>query len=123
MGIRLFYKDARLERPEVEEALKLVWEEIQLIEYDYIYEGFRGVHLSDDETKIYVTFQIGSGGFDNAGMAVVDRATKIVDFAIPPTELLQKEMESLESMLGKSGEDLSAKDLAMRLREVEDLLY
>ncbi len=105
------------------EALQLVWEEIQLIEYDIVYEGFRGVHLSDNETKIYVTFQIASGGLENAGMAVLDRETKDIDFVIPPTELVKKEIENLERILGDAGVDVTTKELAARLREVEDLWF
>lgn len=83
---RLFYVDERLSRPEVEQALSLVWEEICLLEYDYLYEGFRGVHLNEEGTKIFVTFQFGSGGLDNAVMAVLDRETKVADFSPPPQE-------------------------------------
>lgn len=121
--IHLFYADPRLERAEVQEALELAWEEIKLVEYDYLYEGFRGVHLSDDGLKVFVTFQLGSGGLENAAMAVLDRKTKFVDFAPPPPEMLEKELENLERMLGVDFEELSAQELARRLRSVEDLMF
>lgn len=122
-NIRLFHVDKRLERSEVKEALDLVWAEIQLVEYDLVYEGFRGVHLSENETELYITFQIASGGLDNAAMAVMDRETKLIDFAAPPKELLQIEIENLELLLGEAGSDLQAEELSARLREVEDLFY
>ncbi len=79
--------------------------------------------MSDDETKILITFQIASGGLDNAGMVTYDRDTREIDFGSPPPELLQLEIENLERLLGDLGEDIGARDLAARLREVEDLLY
>lgn len=121
--VNLFYVDERLDRPEVEEALSLVWEEICLVEYDYLYGGFRGVHMNEEETKLSITFQLSSGGLDNAVMAVLDRTTKAVDFAPAPKEILQKEIDNLRHILGVKLEDLDEKDLADRLRSVEELAY
>jgi hypothetical protein len=119
----LFYVDERLKREEVEEALRLAWTEIQLVEYDLLYEGFRGVHMDEKKTKIFVTFQLGSGGLDNAAMAIIDTETKVVDFAQAPAHLLKKEIKNLEEMLDVDFSELESKDLASRLREVEDLQY
>jgi hypothetical protein len=121
--VRLFYVDERLERAEIEEALKLAWDEICLVEYDYLYSGFRGVHMDGDGKKIFVTFQLGSGGLDNAAMAVVDRESKLVDFGQAPSELLEKEIEGLEKILGVDLSKLESEELADRLRQIEDLSY
>jgi hypothetical protein len=120
---KLFYVDERLERAEVEEALSLAWGEICMVEYDYLYEGFRGVHMNEEATKIFVTFQLGSGGLDNAAMAIVDRESKVTNFAQAPFELLEKEIKSLEQILGMDLNKLESEDLADRLREIEDLSY
>ena len=120
---RLFCVDERLERHEVEEALSLVWEQIYLVEYDYLFEGFRGVHMNEEGTKIFITFQLGSGGLDNAAMVTLNRDTKVIDFSAPPKELIEKEIESLEQALGVSFHELEGEELADRLREVEDFSY
>ena len=120
---RLFCVDERLERHEVEEALSLVWEQIYLVEYDYLFEGFRGVNMNEEGTKIFITFQLGSGGLDNAAMVTLNRDTKVIDFSAPPKELIEKEIESLEQALGVSFHELEGEELADRLREVEDLSY
>ena len=117
---RLFYVDERLNRSEVEEALKIAWEEIQLIEYDLFYDGFRGVHLDEEGEKIHVTFQLGSGGLDNAVVATMDRETKKVKFAHAPKEMLEKEIGNLEQAFGVSLSELEEEDLADRIREVDD---
>ncbi len=117
---RLFYVDERLNRSEVEEALKIAWEEIQLIEYDLFYDGFRGVHLDEEGEKIHVTFQLGSGGLDNAILATMDRETKKVKFAQAPKEMLEKEIGNLEQAFGVSLSELEEEDLADRIREVDD---
>ena len=121
--IHLLYVDDRLDPAEVQKVVNLVWQEIQLVEYDLIYEGFRGVHLSEDETEIYVTFQLASGGLDNAAMVIFNRETEVIDFAPPPSELLEKEIANLERILGADSDDIEAQELAARLRSVEDLLY
>lgn len=115
--------DKRLERAEVEEVLSLVWQEIYVVEYDYLFEGFRGVHMNEEGTKISVTFQLGSGGLDNAALATLDRKTKVVGFSSPPTELIDKEIKSLEEALGVKFDELEGEELASRIREVEDLSY
>ncbi|MCH7922226.1 MAG: hypothetical protein IH975_04215 [Nitrospinae bacterium] len=119
----LFCVDERLERHEVEEALSLAWQEIYLVEYDYLFAGFRGVHMNEEGTKIFITFQLGSGGLDNAAMVTLNRDTKVIDFSAPPKELIEKEIESLEQALGVSFHELEGEELADRLREVEDLSY
>lgn len=115
--------DERLERHEVEEALSLVWQEIYVVEYDLLFEGFRGLHMNEDGTKIFITFQLGSGGFDNAALAILDRKTKVVDFSSPPKELIDIEIKSLEEGLGVKFDELEGEELASRIREVEDLSY
>ena len=119
----LFCVDERLERHEVEEALSLVWQEIYLVEYDYLFAGFRGVHMNEEGTKISVTFQLGSGGLDNAALATLDRKTKVVGFSSPPKELIDKEIKNLEEALGVKFDELEGEELASRIREVEDLSY
>jgi hypothetical protein len=120
---RLFCVDERLERHEVEETLSLVWEQIYLVEYDLLFEGFRGVHMNEEGTKIFVTFQLGSGGLDNAAMATLNRDTKLVDFSAPPKEFMEKEIANLEQALGVDFHEIEGEDLADRLRQVEDLSY
>jgi predicted PP-loop superfamily ATPase len=117
---RLFYVDERLESAEVDEALRLAWDEICLIEYDYLYQGFRGVHMDEKGTTIFVTFQLGSGGLDNAAMAIINRETKDVDFAQAPLHMLKKEIKNLEKALDVDFSELESEDLADRTRDVED---
>jgi hypothetical protein len=56
-------------------------------------------------------------------MAIIDTETKVVDFAQAPAHLLKKEIKNLEEMLDVDFSELESKDLASRLREVEDLQY
>jgi len=96
----LIYIDPRLSPGEIEKYLALAWHAIYEVEYNYIFESFRGIYLNQEENRVDVTFQFASGSLANVGMICIDRETGDNHFDFPPRHLVERELAILSEALG-----------------------
>ncbi len=96
----LIYTDPRLSPADVEEYLALAWDAIYEVEYDYLFESFRGIYVHEAKNEVHITFGLASGGLDNVGMICINRETHDNHFDFPPRALVERELAILSEALG-----------------------
>lgn len=96
----LIYSDPRLSQADIEKYLTAAWNAIYEVEYDYLFESFRGIYLDEEGNQVDVTFQFASGSLANVGMICIDRETGDNHFDLPPRELVDRELAILSEALG-----------------------
>jgi hypothetical protein len=94
--IRLCYLDPRVTEEEVLEYCELAWNDIYEIEYEFVFGGWRGVHLDEEKNLIHITWDNSHSG--PPLMSSICRATKTVRIDYPRQEFLEIEETAIEKI-------------------------
>ena len=97
----LIYADPRLSQAEIEKYLAVAWDAIREVEYDYIFESFRGIYLNEERNQVEITFGFASGSLANVGMICIDRETRDNHFDLPSQQRVDRELAILSAALGR----------------------
>lgn len=109
----LIYADPRLSQAEIEGYLAVAWDAICEVEYDYIFESFRGIYLNEERNQVEITFGFASGSLANVGMICIDRETGDNHFDLPSQQRVDRELAILSEALGR---DVLAWERELRAR-------
>jgi hypothetical protein len=94
--IRLCYLDPRVSEEEVLEYCQLAWDDIYELEYEYVFGGWRGVHLDVDNNVVHITWDNAHSG--PPLMSSICRLTKTVRIRYPQDEFMEIEEAAIEKI-------------------------